>query len=209
MERLFEPWRPLEGVPPWGGVRLLLLGESHYDEDEVWTADEARRATMETVRKYGAEATAYHRFFANIFSVVTGVSWSESSWDEYHRFWQGVFFYNYVQSFVRGGARVRPTAAQFGASGSAFLLTLSDIRPEAILVLGNATWNALTTERGRKLDANVGGFDSVWAYGTGVGEAVAVHIPHPSSPGFSARREHPRVAGFLDFACNRRSAPRT
>lgn len=196
--RVFDPWIPPGRDPRWQGVRLLLVGESHYDESRVWSEDETRRFTIDTVRKYGAEATAYQRFFANTYAALTGGGWSDD-WAVYRGFWNRVFFCNYVQSFVSGGPGNRPSRAQFEESGSAFSQTLTEVRPEAVLVLGVAVWNAMPSEGGRRIEAALHGFDSLWAYQTGTGEALAVHIPHPSSKGFSAEREHKRIAAFLGF----------
>lgn len=203
-ERQFDPWKPDRPDPRWAGVRLLLVGESHYDEGISRTADEARRETIETVRLYGTEAKTYQRFFANTYAAVTGGGWSDA-WGAYRSFWNSVFFYNYVQEFVSGGARDRPTSSAFAEAGPAFLRTLDELAPEAVLVLGSATWQAMTTERGRRVEAGEGGPPDLWAYRIGEREAFVTYIRHPSSTGFSAVREHPRVAAFLDFVVAHRS----
>jgi hypothetical protein len=143
MAVIFEPWKPLGNDPRFVGRRLLIVGESHYDEGQTYTQEQIRTFTTDIVRTWGAEAKGHQRFFANIFRTLNEPNADHTS-EAFRSFWHRVFFYNYVQSFVRGGARVRPTAKMFADSADAFHAVLNDVKPEAVLVMGQATWDHMS-----------------------------------------------------------------
>lgn len=95
------------------------MGESHYDQDDLPPPELVSSFTSEIVTRWGANAEGYKRFFGNIYATFNedGAHWSS---DEFKNFWNSICFYNYVQSFVRGGAGERPTAQQFSESTDAF-----------------------------------------------------------------------------------------
>lgn len=197
--RQIEPWAPLGPDPRIGGVRLLLVGESHYDEGQAWTTDQVRWFTNDVVYAWAAYSGSTSKpFFARAYAVVTGRSVTEAI-AEYHHFWRSVFFYNFVQTLVEGGPGCRPSAAQFEKSGPAFLETLEDIRPDAVLVLGKAVWDNMSTDQGRKVEGRFGGSD-VWQYRLADGSEVPmIFVPHPASRGFNAGELHDDVRAFLNW----------
>lgn len=106
-------------------LRLLIAGESHYDEGAPPPSAQISSFTSEIVSRWGANAEGYKRFFGNIYATFDddGAHWSS---DAFKRFWNSVYFYNYVQSFVHGGPGERPTAKQFSDSADAFYVVLDD-----------------------------------------------------------------------------------
>lgn len=197
---LFRPWKPRGENPRLEGVRLLVLGESHYEEPEDGVVDgapELAGLTRWVVQTWGLSPPRRLGFFANLFAVLMGESWSLDG--DHGRLWNSVFYYNYVQSLVHGGPRHAPTDAQFQASEAAFRIMLEDIRPEAVLVLGQRLWNNMATEDGWASDPPAA-LSRVCAYRLADGSAVyAVAINHPSSFGFSTGRWRERVLIFLDW----------
>lgn len=115
------------------GVRVLVLGESHYGESrEMCTA-----FTTNVVRRW-AQAHR-HSFFTKVAKVLLGLD--ESTWlaDEPRaEIWEHIAFYNYVQELVGDRSRRRPTAQMWAAAEAPFLGILQELRPEAVLVLGSA-----------------------------------------------------------------------
>ena len=203
----FEPWKPLSNDPRFAGRRLLIVGESHYDEGQTYAPEQIRTFTTDIVRTWGAEAKGHQRFFANIFRTLNAQSADHTS-EAFRSFWHSVFFYNYVQSFVHGGARVRPTAKMFAESADAFHAVLTDVRPEAVLVMGQTTWDQMS-ERGAVLvDHDEDGLGSIWRYQFEGGTCLAAHTHHPSSNGYAPDYWRARVLRFLErpIGC---SAPKT
>lgn len=196
--RRIEPWRPMAPDPRIQGVRLLIVGESHYDEDQTYSEAEVRWFTNDVVHAWGAESDGgYQKFFAAVFEVVSGGCWSDDL-SAYRAFWRQVYFYNYVQSLVHGGPGDRPTPQEWITSGPAFIQTLEEIRPEAALIVGIEVWNRMTTERAQRLGDEVFGVSSLWTYTLSDGSRIPIiHIPHPASRGFKAANHQQAVRDFL------------
>lgn len=200
MPLLFQPWKPADDDPRLEGVRLLVLGESHYEERQagiVSGSPELPDFTRWVVQTWGISPTRRQVFFANLHAVLTGEPWSLNA--DHSKVWRHVFYYNYIQSLVVGGARNAPTSAQFEASADAFRTVLDEIRPEAILVMGQRLWNGMTPEDGWVQDAPAT-LGRVCLYRLSHGDtAFAMPINHPSSFGFSPSRWHERVLTFLQW----------
>lgn len=193
----FEPWKPAGENPRFNGVRLLILGESHYDEGETYPPEGQKEFTQYIVKRWGAEAEGYQRFFNNIYATLNGdgAHWSSN---EYKRFWSRVFFYNYVQSFVPGGARERPTGKMFDESADAFHAVLDDVKPEAVLVMGKKTWKKMSERDATRVGRDEDGLGAIWRYQYSGGACFAAHTRHPSSHGYSPAKWRPKALRFLD-----------
>ena len=133
----FFPWEPETADPRIGGVRLLVLGESHYEEADAGVVEGAgdfTGHTREIVERWGRRGEARKVFFANIYTLLTGEPWTVAG--NHRALWDNLFFYNYVQTLVPGGARHRPTPKMFADSEPAFREVLEQIRPDAVLAVG-------------------------------------------------------------------------
>jgi len=98
------------------GLRTLLLGESHYGEP----GEENEDFTIDVVRYWGQKQRL--RFFTITAKFLLGKAAGEWLSDEERSdFWEKVVFYNYVQEFVGGGSRIRPTSEMWENSKSSFL----------------------------------------------------------------------------------------
>jgi hypothetical protein len=193
--RLFSPWAPQHAR--FRGLRVLVIGESHYDEGERFTAAELESFTRDIVRRWGVENHGYQRFFASVYAAFTGRARIGGD-TEYTAFWRAICFYNYVQELVPGGPGQRPPSSAFALSAGAFWQTLEELKPQAIVVFGRRVWDAMPTDRAEKTGA-VEGVGDVWAYSLSDGQrAFAIHTPHPASRGFSASRYHEPIVRFLD-----------
>src|SRR5437870_15307 len=124
----FEPWKPPGEDPRFNGLRLLVLGESHYDEGKTYSPEVQKEFTKDIVKRWGTEAEGYQRFFANVYRTFNDGDAHHTS-DDYRNFWNKVFFYNYVQELVPGGARERPRAQVWPNSADAFHWVLDDVKP--------------------------------------------------------------------------------
>ena len=126
----FHPWVGEHyGRDSRFGVRLLVLGESHYDDDLEFSDS---GFTQEVVREWGQEKR--HRFFTVVAKVLLGTSdWIED--DQRSMIWEHVAFYNFVQSVVPG-TRTPPTLRQWCEAQEPFQTVLQFLEIEAVLVLG-------------------------------------------------------------------------
>ena len=134
----FHPWiGRLYGRESRFGVRLLVLGQSHYGQpDEV---SEPRTFTREIVRCYSAQHR--HRYFTIIAKVLRGDrGWIED--EERAAIWENIAFYNYIQSLVPAPG-IPPTSAQWDAAHTPFMTVLNTLQPDAVLVAGQRLWGQI------------------------------------------------------------------
>ena len=113
------------------GLRILLLGESHYGK-----GDEDSSFTKRVVRKWGQDNR--HRFFTTIakFILDQGKDGNLST-EKKREFWENVAFYNYVQEIVAEEAREeRPTPGMWKRSEKAYYQVLQELKPDLVVVLG-------------------------------------------------------------------------
>lgn len=186
--RRYTPWRGLRyDASRWRGVRLLLLGESHY-------FDENENATIRWTRNYieGGPGS----FWTRVMQIVTGKHHSEI---DRVAFWNDVGFYNYVQESVGEGARIRPTTQMWENAQTPFWQTLRELTPTHLLVLGKGLWTNLPSEGASGPDIHVGReARETWVYSIDTHRVLATWVYHPSSVrGSSAERSHPYVREFL------------
>ena len=127
----FHPWVGAHyGRESRFGVRLLVLGESHYDEDPEFSDS---GFTQDVVRTWGQTQRA--RFFTVIAKVLLGsADWIDD--DVRSEIWEHVAFYNFVQSTVVPGPRTPPTFRQWCEAQSPFVTVLQSLEPDAVLMLG-------------------------------------------------------------------------
>lgn len=132
MSRIFEPWvgeRYLgEGL---GGLRVLILGESHYGA----AGTENPLVTRKVVEEHRT-GTSAERHFTYIQRLVDPASASNPSQSERFQFWEKVAFANFVQEFVAESPGIRPTAAMWKRGAEALPQTVRELQPDALLVIG-------------------------------------------------------------------------
>lgn len=178
MVRAFDPW---VGANYWSeglaGVRILVLGESHYGEPGT----ERLSFTTEIVREWGQEKR--HQFFTKTQKLVDVHAPGWISDEARVEFWERVAFYNFVQVFVGTEPRIRPTKEMWNAARVAFLATLAELKPQVMVVLG------------LKLASNLPQVPS------GI---HVIHGPHPAYGGFSYQQWHPEILRALQAATSQR-----
>ena len=124
------------------GLRVLVLGESHNNNDGAETSDFTTRVVESFIQnKIESRRKA---FFTKIAKVLLGIEtniWK--SYDERTDIWQQIAFYNYIQCYVGGTARIRPTGEMWQAAQEPFLSVLDKLKPDVVLVLGVDLWDHL------------------------------------------------------------------
>ena len=131
---VFDPWvgSKYESSNVFG-VRVLLLGESHYGKpSELCTA-----FTADVVRKWAQSRP--DPFFTKVSRVLLGLDENARLSDEARaEIWEHVAFYNYIQQLVGDTSARRPTSGMWAGAAAPFLGILRELRPNAVLVLGKA-----------------------------------------------------------------------
>lgn len=125
----FLPWIGKRYDNSRFGVRILVLGESHYggQQDDV-------AMTREVVEVY-TQGGDRIRFFTVIANVLRGQSgWIEDT--ELAGMFQEIAFYNFVQTIVGEEPRCRPTFRQWVEAQEPFKAVLTELKPDVVLVLG-------------------------------------------------------------------------
>ena len=133
MSLTFEPWiGDKYHDERLGGLKLLILGESHYGKE----GEETKVFTRQVVRSLGQEHR--HKFFTTTAKLVLGLGSGYISNSKRADFWDRVAFSNYIQTFVAEEAegRARPTKAMWEEAQAALPLTIEKTSPDAMLVLG-------------------------------------------------------------------------
>lgn len=192
MVRRYKPWcGDNYSRPQWRGVRLLLLGESHY-------GDEDPNATIKWTKAYIGGGSG--SFWTRTMQIVTGKHHSALDRES---FWHDVAFANYIQEPVGDGPRIRPTEAMWSAAEGAFWQTLRELRPTHLLVLGKALWSNLPSAGESGPPLRIGQDErETWIYPIAPsGRVLATWIYHPSSgKGSDPKRSHAFVRKFLDLS---------
>ena len=181
--------KPLD-VPflPWvgrnyrsGTTRLLVLGESHYDEDHEFDGGRPHQDfTRVQIDKY-LEVPSW-KFWTNITQVVAGKPKNKC---DIEAVWARIAFYNYVNCFVGAGPRIPPMASDWKNSMEDFRKVLADLEPTHILVLGMRLWDHLEADEERGEDIVIGDRKArVWYFDSSI---PCLPIFHPSG-GFSSSK---------------------
>lgn len=193
-----------------GGVRLLILGESHYSgTDAVGSCDP--NTTLEVVGGYLDGSLNRHskRFFTKLGHLVSRKPVDEVSAQDIRDVWDAVMFYNYVPAIAASGPRQAPPEHLWGAEAAGrFLELVRRAEVEAVLVCGQRLWHRMpaATRGWRKVDgpARVMRFYEYEAASPYL--AVAAPINHPSSPGgWTAARWRPVVDLLFEEVATQRS----
>ena len=128
----FQPWvGNLYGRANRFGVRLLILGESHYGDAKSAHPE----LTRNVIRSWAQQKR--DRFF----TVIANTLISNRGWisdEERASVWEHVAFYNLVQELV-SGPRQEPSFRQYVEAQQPFHRVLERLEPHAVLVLGYRT----------------------------------------------------------------------
>lgn len=112
------------------GVRVMVLGESHYGDSLDSASNFTQNVVIECAMKAGFP------FFSKLTNVLRGCP-DYPTEEERKETWKHIAFYNYIQEFVGKDARIAPTAEMWKAAYAPFLEVVKILKPDVILVLGN------------------------------------------------------------------------
>ncbi|WP_146030174.1 hypothetical protein [Methylocella silvestris] len=190
----FLPWIGKKYDEGFHGRRLLILGESHYDE---WNGEKhvlGNSFTRECILKIIARehgAVFWPRLEQALLCEMRFKGWAPNGG---RPLWDKLAFYNFIQSPISGGPRVRPSSKVFQESQKRFRLVLEQLRPERVLVCGKGLWNGMEPVT---LGEDIYHRD-VKSYRFVDGTKVCcLATVHPSSGSYSWSRLHRIIMGFV------------
>lgn len=167
------------------GVRVLLLGESHYWKDSDGpqpTSGALRGLTREVFNDCeidGGQGRAWGTFFRRLDSIAANREVPTDA--EAALGWRHLAFANFVQSLVDGGPRNRPRGGQWKDAKRTFPTLLGLLRPDAVFVLGSQLWSNTPSD-----GEETGSIDApryartVWTMPYEGGECLMTWAYHPS-----------------------------
>ncbi len=181
-----------------GGLRLMVLGESHY-HDEAPVGTDIPDMTEWLINSYLEDGRKYP-FLSRLERLVMSGRDHRPSRDV----WNALVFYNYIPVVAANEPRRRPPEELWhGAAPRLFGSLVSRLEAEAILVCGVELWRQMPIGLIERKDA-------YQAAGRGWREreyevalphrAVAAHIPHPSGWGWSYDRCKPVIQHLRERA---------
>lgn len=204
MQVYFKPWigPDYEKSPR----KILVIGDSHYcggcDRCGVrgCTMEEMADChdfTRDVVSKYlafragaGEKANWMTKTFLQFDKIYYGKH--EVSAEESSELWNGIAFYNFVQTAVSGEAsNTNYTAEDYARSSPMATEVINELRPDLIIVWGNKAYGALSgegwTDTGRQRGYYTLPDGSV---------SHCIRIAHPSRAG--QEKWHAILADFMD-----------
>ena len=146
--RTFDPWVGKEYKDKKGlfGVKILLLGESHYGtcESESDKKIFTKKVVCSVIEEKDKAGNKKKRpFFTKILRLVT-LKQVVSTEESRKEFWKKVAFYNYIQEFVP--KRKPPTKEMWDKAGDHLKKTIRELEPDVIVVLGVRLSNHLPAD---------------------------------------------------------------
>ncbi len=167
-EPFFKPWvgENYNSQTP----KILVLGESHYASPDEYKSSFTREVIEKCAVNAGKGRLPYFTKIAQIllnkqtYEVIDAVSRKA--------LWGRIAFYNYVQNFVGGKSRIRPTSEMWTKAEEALKYVLDDLQPDIVIVTGIALAYHIKPVT-----------DSY------TGSAKFCYWTHPSAPSFSKDRE--------------------
>lgn len=194
----FEPWL---SAGSFHGLRLLLVGESHYDPDPK-SLDSSH--TIQVVSDYGiGDASGRTKLFRNAYAAFTG-DFDFSTLGGKATFWNSVSYCNYFQRAMWPPGE-EPTDEDYRRSAEPFDALLAHIRPDCFVVMSTRLWKGMKNKCSRMAPIGSLNGDDVFSFDVVGRGTPATHISHPSpgNGGFDAAQWHPHIQEFLTFVRER------
>jgi hypothetical protein len=169
--------------------RLLVLGESRYDEDFT----DREIIEWRVARRFPGRK---RRTFTNFERAVLGQEHLEA---DAQSFWNRTAFYNYNRSFFPGGPRVDPSYRVRANPQNVDTLrrVLRDLKPTHVIVWGLGNWNSIHAGSPWTPDDRVPGTHEPYCSTTIDGHRIIfTRVRHPSA-GFSSQYWNPVLSKFL------------
>lgn len=138
----FDPWVGDRYGCGRFGLRLLVLGESHYSREvdpvRRQADQDSRDMTISVIRWWGIENASHDRYyFKRTARLLCADRYAGPK--RCADVWQDVAFYNLVQRLADGSRR--PKWNDFKAGRTPFLTVMNALEPDAVIVTGKTAWD--------------------------------------------------------------------
>jgi hypothetical protein len=172
------------------GLKVMVLGESHYCGDECAECGLASTCKQNLCRKFTQDVITYYlnylegkEEFEPWMNTFTKFGKALTGKDERSKkIWDSVMFYNYVQRAINT-ARTSPISEDFKNSQKAFFEVLEAYKPDIIICWGKRLYNNLPNngKQGEDIETEYE-FIETWIYElkNSPKETIVIPIYHPS-----------------------------
>lgn len=174
----YKPWVGKNYSTGFRGKKILVLGESHYDEPDTINSGLTQWVINDIVYNLGGQT--YRATFTCFERAMVGRPLTQKEREE---FWESVIFYNYLQ-FPTEGPRSTPKPEYWNESAEAFVELLETYMPDLIIVWGARLYKALPDlgGKGGEISLKNGDAADYWVYPIKGKKIPALRIHHPSAP---------------------------
>lgn len=162
------------------GLRVLLLGESHYGKHEKATRD----LTISEFEDLAHDMPKiWHGFWGKLQRIAARDP--KPSQEKAGVAWRHIAFANFVQQLAGERPRQRPDRAAWKTGNDALPVMLDRLQPNAVLILGKGTWDhvkvgdydgsSIQARESRKSEREI------WRLPHAGGHALSTWVYHPSA----------------------------
>jgi hypothetical protein len=197
----FRPWIGRDyGNSSWG-LRVLIVGESHYEYEPARWQDGSLMPQETTQHIIGdligpeKERRAHWTKLATLFLGERPPNQPPTG--PMFEFWHSVAYFNFVQEAVGIDNQFKATDEMFASSCPAFPQVLAQSKPDFVLVTSRKVWSYLAPD--------LTPLRTAWNRGSEItvmtasrGSSMFMGLPHPRSAQFgNARHWHPAIMEAL------------
>jgi hypothetical protein len=190
----FAPWKGKRYGRSKAGIKILVIGESHYRFATRIPKDLTRYVIGKvSSRDWPARAAlaGVERTFSSVLPDVNG-----------GEIWHEIAFYNYLQNWIGKNASDRPKQKQFHhpASVKGLIEVLFRLKPDLVVILGTGLFKILSeNEPGPPMRLGHKQIPT-WVYQVGKAKtALVIGIKHPSKY-YSSKKWVPIVSAGIRTA---------
>ena len=172
------------------GLKVLVLGESHYCGEECENCGIASACAENKCKEFTKNVVTYYLDYLNNktefepwMNTFTKFGKALTGKDEHSiDIWKSVIFYNYVQRAMNA-ARTSPSSEDFILSEDAFFEVLEKYKPNIIICWGKRLYNKLPNKgsKGEDIETEYE-FIETWIYNISNNQkSLVIPIYHPSA----------------------------
>lgn len=172
------------------GLKVMVLGESHYCGDECAECGLASTCEKEGCRNFTLDVLTYYldylkgkEVFEPWMNTFTKFGKALTGKDERPtEIWKSLLFYNYVQRAMNA-TRTSPSSEDFENSQNAFFEVLEAYKPNIIICWGKRLYNKLPNKgsKGEDIETEFE-FIETWIYNISNNQkSLVIPIYHPSA----------------------------
>jgi hypothetical protein len=132
------PWIGTQYLKGYWGTRILIVGESHYNNHKRIVGKSLSMLTKDVLVESQFDLDWKSRFLTNIAASFIGHIPDAS---ERSGFWNSVAFYNYIQNASIPRPGTAPTHEMLSTSLEGFKNVISTLRPKLILIFSYRVWD--------------------------------------------------------------------